>query len=139
MVSIYSAFVQASLTANADTTVIEIDAPANAIIRIRAVRVMHGDGTATASADYQRRVKLVTESVAGTGGATFTPVGLNANSGTSNVTVKTGLTAAGTVDATVDVMSQHSSTDFWWDAKDEDDKIVIKPGAMFAVVVRPSQ
>jgi hypothetical protein len=100
---------------------------------------MHGDGTATASADYQRRVKLVTESVAGTGGSTFTPVPLNANSGTSVVTVKTGLTAGGTLDKTVDTMSQHNTTDFLWEAKDEDDKIVIKPGAMFAVVVSPSQ
>lgn len=139
MVSIYSAFVQASLTVNTDNYVVELGPPAGAVIRIRTVRVMHGDGTATTSADYQRRVKLVTESVAGTGGATFTPVPLNANSGASSITVKTGLTVGGTIDQTVDTMSQHNTTDFFWEARDEDDKIVVKPGELFAVVVSPSQ
>lgn len=100
---------------------------------------MTGDGTATTSSDYHRKVKLVTESVAGTGGATYTPVSLNANVGASNTVVKTGLTAGGTVSSTVDYISQHSSTDFWWNSKDEDDKIIIKPDGIFAVVVNPAQ
>ena len=138
MVSIYSVVYQVSLTPNSDNYVIELTAPSNATFKVRAVRIMHGDGTATTSSDYHRKVKFVTESAAGSGGSSATIIQFNANSTAANVTAKTGLTTGGTVDKTVDVFSQHSSTDFWWQARDDDDKIVVKPSAFFAIVVNPA-
>jgi hypothetical protein len=138
LVSIYSALYQGICTANTDNYVIEVAAPASNIVRIRSIRIMHGDGTATASSDYYRKVKVVTQSATGTGGATFTPVATNANAGASGATVKTGLTTGGTLDTTIDTMSQHNTTDFLWEARDEEDKIVVKPGASIAIIVNPA-
>jgi len=116
----------------------ELDAAANDSIKIRRIRIMHGDGTATVSADYHRKVKLITESAGGTGGSTFTPVAKDANATAASTTCKTSLTAVGTIDKTLDIQSQHSATDFIWQAADEDDKIVIKPGGIFGIVVNPA-
>ncbi|HSW92016.1 MAG TPA: hypothetical protein VLG09_05205 [Candidatus Saccharimonadales bacterium] len=138
MTYIYSAFVQAAFTANTDTLAIELDAAANATLKIRRIRVSHGDGTQTTSADYFREVRLITESVAGTGGVTYTPIPKDANDTASTATVKTGLATIGTVDKTIDSLSIHSTSDFFWQAADEDDKIIVKPGAAFGIVVNPA-
>jgi len=141
MVDIYSAYVQSAFAANADSLAIEITAPANVTVKIRRIRISHDDGTATASSDYHRRVKLVTESVAGTGGSSYTPVPTDINATASACTVKVngGSFVVGTIDRTIDINSQHNTTDFLWQARDEDDKIIIKAGGIFGVIVNPAQ
>jgi hypothetical protein len=134
----YSAFVQASLSTNTDNLIIEVTAPANVTIRIKKIRITHDDGTGTTSADYYRKVKTITESVAGTGGSTFTPISQDQNGRAAGSTVKTGLTAVGTIDQTINNLSIHSTTDYFWQATDEDDYIVIKPGGIFGIVVNPA-
>jgi len=129
---------QAAFTVNTDTLAIELDAPTNVTVKIRRIRVMHSDGTATVSADYYRKVKIITESAGGTGGSTFTPIARDANATPAISTVKTGLTALGTVDKTVDIYATHSTNDFIWQAVDEDDKIVVKPGIFFGIVINPA-
>lgn len=135
MVYVYSAYVQANFTVGTDKLAIEIDAPANKTIKIRQIKVVYGDGTAAASADFHRKVKVVTESAAGSGGASYTPVPLDQTVPASASTVNTGAFTVGTIDQTLDVNSQHSSNSFIWKAVDEDDKIVLKPGSIFAIVV----
>ena len=134
----YCAYVQGSFVTTGDNLAIEIDAAANVTLKIKRIRIMHNDGTATASSDYYHRIKLITESAGGTGGSSFTPIPINSNSTASTATVKTGLTAVGTIDKTIDTMSIHNTTDFEWKALDEDDKITIKPGSLFGIVVKPS-
>ena len=138
MTYVYCAYVQASFTPNTDTLAIEIDAPANVTLRIRKIRIMHGDGTATTSADYHLKTKIIAESVAGTGGSSYTPIPKDQNGPASVSTVKTALTAVGTIDKTFEIYSKHSTTDLYWQASDEDDQMVVKPGNMFGIVVNPA-
>lgn len=138
MTNVYSAVVTGAFTANTDKLAIEIDAPANTTIKIKKIRVTSDDGTGTITDDAYREIKLVTESVAGTGGSSYTPIDLDDNNNPSVSTVKIGPMAPGTISTTVDVLSVHSGTDFYWSAADEDDKIVVTPGGIFGVVINPS-
>jgi hypothetical protein len=138
MTYIYAATVQAAFSTNADSLAIEITAPANTTVKIRRIRITHDDGTATTSSDYYRKVKLVTESVAGSGGSSYTPIPLDGNDPASVATVKTGAFAVGTISKTIDSNSVHSTTDFYWQARDEDDKIIVAPGGIFGVIVNPA-
>jgi hypothetical protein len=138
MVYVYSAYSQSSFIAATDQLAIEITAPANKTLKIRRIEIAYGDGTATTTADFHRKVKIVTESVAGSGGSTYTPVPLDANTTASTSTVKTGAFTVGTIDKTLDTNSQHSTNSYLWQAVDEDDKIVIKPGGIFGVIVNTS-
>jgi hypothetical protein len=134
----YSANVAASFNSNEDSIAIEIDTPANTTVKIKKIRVMHDDGTATVTSDYHRDVKLIRETAAGTGGTSFTPIKLDGSATTSLCTVKTGPMKTGTIGDTVDNLSVHCVTDFYWSAVDDDDKIVVSPGDIFAVVVNPA-
>ena len=137
-VYVYSAYVQDSFTAATDVLAIEIDAPANTTVKIRKILINHGDGTQTNGTgvpDYHRKIKIITESAGGTGGTSYTPVKLDQNAPAAQSTVKTKLSALGTTDATFDINSQHTSNSFVWQAVDEDDKIVIKAGNFFGVVI----
>jgi hypothetical protein len=139
MVYIYSAVVQAAFNTNSDSLAIEITAPSSTTIKIRKIRITHDDGTATVSADYYRKIKIVTESVAGTGGNSYTPITRDQNEPVSACTVKTALTAVGTVDKTIYINSVHSTTDYLWQASDDDDKIVVLPNGIFGIIVNPAQ
>lgn len=134
MTNTYTAVISGNFPPNTDNLAIEITAPANQTIKIKKIRITDADGTATTVNDFHRRVKLVTESVAG-GGTSFTPITLDGNAPASNSTVTTGPTAVGTVATTIDCLSIHSATDFFWQAADEDDKIVLTPGQIFGIVV----
>lgn len=134
----YSAFVTANFSANTDTLAIEIDAAAGATIKITKVRVTTDDGTGLTVDDAHREITFITESVAGTGGSTFTPIDLDDNNSASVTTVKTNLGTIGTISKTIDILSVHSGTDFYWQAADEDDKIVISPGGIFGIVINPA-
>ena len=136
----YSAVVQSIFAANTDTLAIEIDAPANTTLKIRKIRISHDDGTATASSDYQRKVKLVMESSAGSGGSSYTPIQVDGNdtASVSTVNINSGSFVPGTISSTLDIQSQHSSCDFVWEAADEDDKIIVAPGGIFGVTVNPA-
>lgn len=138
MPEIYSAQFAGDFDANTDTLAIEITAPSNVALRIRKIRIMHNDGTATVTADYHKKIKIVRESVAGTGGTSYTPIKLDANSAASAATVKTKLTAVGTISDTLDVHSVHAVTDFYWQAYDDDDKISVAPSGIFGIVVNPA-
>jgi hypothetical protein len=138
MTYIYAATVQAAFSTNADSLAIEITAPANTTVKIRRIRITHGDGDETTSSDYYREVRLVRESVAGSGGSSYTPIPLDANDPASVSTVKTGAFAVGTIDKTIDSNSVHSTTDFYWQARDEDDKIIVAPGGIFGVIINPA-
>ena len=138
MAQVYSAHVTASFDQNADKLAIEIAAAANTTIKIKKIRVSHGNGTGTATTDYYKSVKLVRESAGGSGGTAYTPVKLNASSADSTATVKTGPFTVGTITDTINVFSVHSGTDFLWSAADEDDKITVAPGGIFAIVVNPA-
>src|SRR6266496_5758450 len=138
MTYIYSAVVQAAFNANTDSLAIEIDAPANTTIKIRRIRITHDDGTATTSSDYFRKVKLVTESAAGSGGSAYTPIPVDANGPASISTVNTGAFTVGTIDKTIDINSVHSATDYLWQACDEDDKIVVTGGGIFGIIINPA-
>ena len=138
MPGVYSAQAFAALDANTDQLLIEVTAPSNVGIKIRKIRIMHADGTETVTADYHKKVKLVRESVAGTGGSSYTPIKLDANSAAAGSTVKTDLSAVGTISDTIDVFSIHSVTDFYWQAYDDDDKISVEPSGIFGVVVNPA-
>jgi hypothetical protein len=138
MTNVYCANVVASFTTNTDSLAVEITAAANTKVKIKKIRIMHDDGTATVTSDYYKNVKLVTESVAGTGGSSFTPIALDGNTTASTSTVKTGAFTKGTITDNINVVSIHSVTDFYWSAADEDDKIVLTPGGIFGVVVNPA-
>lgn len=96
---------------------------------------MNSDGTTTVTDDYHKCVKLVRESVAGTAGTSYTPIKLDPNSSASTSTVKTGSFIPGTISDTVDIISVHSGTDFYWSAADEDDKIVVAPSGIFGIIM----
>jgi len=138
MTNIYSIYQQGAYTANSESLAVEIDAPANTEIRIRKIRIMASDGTDTTVPDYYTKVKLLIESAAGTGGTSFTPVPKDANAPAAASTVKTGPFTLGTVSSTIDIQSIHSGTDFNWEARDEDDKITIAPGGIFAISLNPA-
>ncbi len=141
MTYIYSAVVQAAFTANTDSLAIEITAPASTTVKIRRIRVMHDDGTSINSPiinDYYRKVKIVTESVAGSGGNTYTPIQWDQNDPAAVSTVKTGAFSVGTIDQTIDINSQHATTDFLWQARDEEDKIIVLPNGIFGVIINPA-
>jgi hypothetical protein len=140
MTYIYSAIVQSNFSTNTDQLAIEITAPANKTLKIRKIRITHGDGTATVTSDYYRRVKIVTESVAGTGGGAYTPINTDNNDPVSvaTVNINTGAFVVGTISKTVDINSIHCTTDFSWQAEDEDDKIVVLPGGVFGVIINPA-
>jgi len=138
MTNVYSVYEQGAYTANTESLAVEIDAPTNVEIRIRKIRITASDGTDTTVPDYYTKLRLVIESAAGSGGTTFTPVPNDANAPAAASTVKTGPFTIGTVSSTIDTLSVHSGTDFNWEAKDEDDKIVIAPGGIFAVTLNPA-
>ena len=135
MTSVYSAVVTGSFQPNTDQIAIEIDAAANTTLKIKKIRITQDDGTNAATADAYRAVDLITESVGTAGGSTYTPIPIDANAPASTASVKIGPAAKGTVATTIDTLSIHSGTDFFWQAADEDDKIVITPGSIFAIVV----
>lgn len=136
--TVYTAVITGNFSANTDSLAIEIDAPANTTIKIKKIRVTDGDGTGLTTNDYHRKVKLVTQSVAGTGGSTYTPTDIDDNSTSAVSTVKTGPMTVGTISSTIDLLSVHSGTDFFWQASDEDDKIVVTPGSIFGIVISPA-
>lgn len=140
MTTIYSAIVQSIFAANTDTLAIEIDATTNATVKIRKIRISHDDGTATTSSDYQRKVKLVRESSAGSGGSSYTPIPVDSNTtaSVSTVNINSGSFTPGGISSTLDIQSQHSSCDFVWEALDEEDKIIVAPGGIFGVTVNPA-
>ena len=140
MTTTYSAVVTGSFVAGQDSVAIEIDAAANETIKIKKIRITDTDGTnaPTNMNDYYRKVKLVVESATATGTSAYTAVDTDDNSSPSTSTVKIGPGTPGTISTTIDVLSLHSTTDFIWQAADEDDKIVITPGGIFAVVVNPA-
>ena len=138
MTSTYSAVVTGYFQPNTDQIAIEIDSPASSIIKIRKIRITTTDGQDTAVKDAHKAVDLIIESVGTTGGSLYTPIPVNANNPASACTVTVGPAAKGTVFQTVDTMSVHSGTDYLWQAADDDDKIVIQPGQIFAIVVNPA-
>ena len=138
MTKTYSAQVTGAFDLNTDKLAIEITAAANTTVKIKKIRVFHDDGTATVTSDYHKKVKLVRESVAGTGGGSYTPLKLDANASASASTVKTGVFTVGTISDTIDALSIHSTTDFYWQAADEDDKIVVAPSGIFGIVINPA-
>ena len=121
-----------------DCLAVEITAPANIEIKIKKIRIIEGDGTGLAVLDYYKTIKVVTESAAGTLGTAYTPIDIDDNNTPAVATVKTGPMGLGTIDKTIDQLSLHTNTDFYWAASDEDDKIVIKPGGIFALQVNTS-
>lgn len=138
MTNVYSVYEQGAYTANTESLAVEIDAPANVELRIRKIRISASDGTDTTVPDYYTKVRLVVESAAGTGGSSFTPVPNDASAPAAASTVNTGPFTLGTVSKTIDTLSIHSGTDFNWEAKDEDDKIVIAPGGIFGLTLNPA-
>lgn len=134
MTTSYIATVTAYLPIGKDRTVIEINAPAATTIKIKKIRVTFGDGTQTVVADGTKLVSMVAASTSGTGGTTITPTSPDPNAPAAASTVKSGPMYKGTVTAVIDANSIHSGTDFIWHAADEDDKIVITPATMFALV-----
>lgn len=130
-----------SFTVNTDSLAVEIDAPTNTTIKIKKIRITDTDGTLapTNMNDYHRKIKLVTQSASGTGMNAFTEIESDDNNTTAVATVTTGPGTAGTISATIDTLSVHSATDFLWQAADEDDKIVVKPGESFGIIVNPAQ
>lgn len=139
MTSTYTAYVTGNFSANTNSLAIEITAGSSQVVKIKKIRITDEDGTATTVNDYYRNIILVRESAAGTGGSTFTPVDLNDNTPASSSTVKVGPMTPGTTSTTIDDLSIHSGTDFYWAAADEDDKIVVAPGAIFGIIVNPAQ
>lgn len=136
----YSANVQSGFTINTDSIAVEITAPSNTTLKIKKIRITQDDGTATTSSDYCRKIKIVTESSAGSGGSSYTPITTDQNEPVSvaTVNINSGSFTVGAIDATIDKLSLHSATDFIWQAGDDDDKITVKPGGIFAVVINPA-
>lgn len=137
MANVYSAQVVSPFRNGTDILAIEITAAANKTIKIRRIRISRGLGTETVVADYLTKVKLITESVAGTGGTTYTPTEMDDSCPNSTSTVKT-TALVGTIDKTIDILSLHSNHDYIWNARDEADKIVTKPGGIFAISINPA-
>jgi hypothetical protein len=54
-------------------------------------------------------------------------------------TIKTGTFTGGTINKTIDINSVHSTTDFLWQAADDDDKIVVAANGIFGIIVNPAQ
>lgn len=137
MTQTYSAQVTDYFDTQNDELAIEIIAPANETVKIKKIRIMYGNGIETATSDSYRRAKLVLESAAGTGGASYTPIKTDPNSVASSSTVKigTGSFTPGTISTTIDTLSIHTATDFYWAAADEDDKIVLDPSNTFGIII----
>lgn len=141
MTHVYSAVVQSAFSTDTDTLAIEITAPANKSVKVRKIRVFTSDGTDTTSFDHNKKVKLIAESAAGSGGTSYTPITLNANDpasvSTVNIAPSSGSFTIGTVSTTIDIFSVHSDTGFFWHAADEGDKVTIAPGGIFGITVNP--
>jgi hypothetical protein len=135
MTNVYCAQVTNSFASATDNLAVEITAASNTTLKIKKIRIFHSNGTDLSAQDYYRRVKLVRESAAGTGGSSFTPIALDGNNTPSTSTVKTGSFTVGTIRDTIDIISPHSATDFYWSAAEEDDKIVVAPGGIFGIVM----
>lgn len=131
----YSAVVTGYFTPGTDQIAIEIDAPANTIIKIKKIRITHSDGQHANVEDSYKALDLVIQSVGTTGGSLYTPIEVNDSATVSKCIVTVGPAPKGTIFQTIDTISIHAGTDFVWQAADEDDKIVIQPGQIFAVVV----
>ena len=138
MTTIYTAQVSAEFNFNEDNLAIEIAAASNTTVKIKQIRVMTDDGTRVDTIDHYKSVKLVRESAAGTGGSSYTPIKRDPSSAASGSTVKTGAFVVGTVSETIDSLSVHSVTDFYWSAADEEDKITVEPGGIFGIVLNPA-
>lgn len=138
MTNVYSAVVSASFSQNTDSLAIEIDVPAGITVKIKKIRVTNDDGTGLSTRDAHTKIMMHTESAGGTGGSTYTAIDLDDNTTPSLCTVKIGPMGPGTLATTIDMVSVHSATDFFWQAADEDDKIVVKPGDIFAIMVNPA-
>jgi hypothetical protein len=138
MTNIFCAQITASTVTNTDNLVFEIDAPANTTVKIRKISITHGDGTDTTTPDYYKEMRLVRESAAATDGTPYTPIQLDGNNTGSSSTVNTGAFTPGTVSDTIDSLSIHNTTDFYWSAADDEDKIVVQPGGIFGVIVNPA-
>lgn len=139
MTNVYCANVTAPFPSSSDRLAIEIDAPANTTIKIKKIRISDDDGTSLLTSDVHKEIRLIRQSSAGTGGNTFTPINLDDNTTPSIATVKTGGAGflPGTIRDTIDALSLHSVTDFYWSAADEDDKIVVLPGDSFGIILNP--
>lgn len=133
--SYVASIARADVSLSQDVLLVEIQAPANTTLKIKKIRVMHSDGTQATLPDAHKSVMLITESAAGLGGSSFTPIALDSSTPASAATVKTGIMTKGTVASTIDELSVHSATDLLWQASDEDDKIVLSPGSIFGLVV----
>lgn len=138
MTNVYTVATTVKCPPGLDCVVAQITSPANTEIKIKKIRITPTDGTDTTVNDFHRNIKLLTESAAGTGGTAYTPIDIDDNNTAAVSTVKTGPMGIGTISATIDQISLHSGTDFFWQAADEDDKIVIKPGEIFGLVVNSS-
>lgn len=135
MPDVYCASVVSELSVVIDSLTIEITASPNKTVKIKRIRVMHGGGSETLTSDYHRNIKLVFESVAGTGGNVFNPVKMDPNSNPSTSSVIVGAFKPGTISDTLDSLSVHSATDYNWAAADEDDKITLAPGGIFGIIL----
>lgn len=142
MTNVYLVTMTGQFTPNTDQLAVEIQAPASKTVKIKKIRVMHSDGTDANQAgtvDYHARVKLVAESVAGTGGTSFTPVGLDGATTAAQSTVNTGPFTVGSISTTFDIISKNSIVDFYWQAADEQDKMVLSAGGIFGLVLYASE
>lgn len=128
-------------TINTDDVFIEVKAPVSTSFKVKRVRVGFSDGTATAGVDNNFRIKLMRwdTTTAGTSTA-FTPIKRDANSpaAVSTVKIKSGTTALalGTINIeTIDIIGPNGRALYEWLARDDQDKIVVKPASLFAVVL----
>lgn len=129
---------------NTDDTFIEIKAPASTTAKVKRVRVGYGDGTQTAGVDNYFKIKLYRWDTT-TGGSSSTPtiVKRNANSvaAISTAKSKNGATALALGTTNLDIVDQIAPNGralFEWIARDDDDYIVLKVAACFAVVIASS-
>ena len=138
MTTTYIAVVSGAFPTNDDYLATEITAPSTKTIKIKRIRITQDDGTQTVTADAFKSVSFIIESVAGTNGTSFTPISLDGNAPAATSTVKIGPMTKGTVATTINTLSIHSGTDYFWQAADEDDKIVLTPSSIFGVVINPA-
>jgi hypothetical protein len=137
--NVYSVNVVSQCAPNTDNTVVEIEASGVKVVKIKKIRIMHGEGDETVTADYHREIIIGKQGAAGTGSSAYTALKLDQNAPAATSTIRIGaFTGAGDHELT-NVISAHSSVDFFWQAADEDDKIVIRPGGIFKLIINPAQ
>lgn len=131
----YVVSVVGSFIVGAKTVVLQINAPNNATVKVKRVRIHFGDGTKSFVDDTYATIQYAVNNISSNGTIVIPPPS-DANDPPAQ-SIVTVLTPPVPIKQIVEELSIHSNTPFHWQAKDEDDKYVVTPGNFFVIMIDP--